>query len=66
MVLIVKKQHIHEMSITKMRMLRWISGNTEKDRIWNEEICLKIRVAPIDEKMRRWFGYVQKERLIHQ
>ena len=70
MVLIVKKQHIHKMSITEMKMLWWISGNTQKDRIWNEEICLKIRVSPIDEKMResclRWFGYVQKEQLIHR
>lgn len=45
-----------------MRMLRWISGNTWKDRIQNEEIHLKIGVVPIDEKMRedclRWFGHV--------
>ncbi len=42
-----------------MRMLRWISGNTNKDRIQNEEIHLKIWVTLIDEKMRdnrlRWF-----------
>ena len=25
-----------------MRMLRWISGNTRKDRIRNEEIYLKV------------------------
>ena len=30
-----------------------ISGNRRKDRIQNEEIFLKIGVAPIDEKMRR-------------
>jgi hypothetical protein len=46
-----------------MRMLRWISGNTRKDRIRNEEIRLKVGVAPIDEEMRkslRWFGHVQR------
>ena len=35
-----------------MRMLKWISENTLKDRIQNEEIRPKIGVAPIDEKMK--------------
>ena len=47
-----------------MRMLKWISENTRKDKIQNEEIRIKIRVAPINEKMRenhlRWFGHVQR------
>ena len=38
-----KKQHIHKMSLAKMRLLRWISGNRQKDMIWIEEIRLKIR-----------------------
>jgi hypothetical protein len=33
------------MSVAEMRMLRYISGNTRKDRIRNEEIRLKIGVA---------------------
>lgn len=41
-----------------------ISGNRQKDRIQNEEIFLKIGVAPIDEKMGRvhlrWFGHVHR------
>jgi hypothetical protein len=45
-------------------MLSWISGNSVNDKIRNEEIHLKIRVTPIDEKMRasrfRWFGYVHR------
>ena len=39
--------------VAEMGMLRWVSGNIWKDRIWNEEICFKIGVGPIDEKMRR-------------
>jgi len=45
-------------------MLKWISGNTRKARIQNEEIRQKIGVAPIDEKMKesylRWFGHICK------
>ena len=36
-----------------MRMLQWITGNTRKDRLQNEEICLKTGMTPINEKKRR-------------
>ena len=29
----IKKKHIHKMSVVKMRILRWINGNTRKDKI---------------------------------
>ena len=32
-------------------ILKWIFENTHKDRIQNEEIHLKIVMAPIDEKI---------------
>jgi hypothetical protein len=38
--------------VSELRILRWITGKTQKDMISNEEIRLKIRMAPIDEKMR--------------
>lgn len=42
-----------------MRILRQISTNTKKDRNQNEEIRLKIRMTPIDEKMRKnWLKLV--------
>lgn len=39
-------------SIVEMRMLRLVSGNTWKNRIQNEKIRLKIRVALINAKIR--------------
>ena len=47
-----------------MKMLKWIHGNIQKDRIQNEEFCSKGRAAPIDQKMResylRKFNRVQR------
>ena len=49
---IIKRKHVHKISVAEIRISRWISGNTKKDRHRNEEIHSKIRVAPIDEKIR--------------
>ena len=52
------------MDVTEMKMLRWMSGYTLKDRIRNDHIHERVGVAPISEKMRdyhlRWYVYVQK------
>ena len=37
-ILCVQKQHVYKISVIEMRMWRWISGNTRKNRIQNEEI----------------------------
>ena len=34
-----------------MRMLRWMCGNTRRDKV-RKDILTKIGVAPIEEKMR--------------
>ena len=39
------------MSVAKTRVLRWISENTQKNRIHNKEICLKIGWLLL---MKRW------------
>ena len=46
------KQQVHKMSVAEMRMLRWMSGKTRKDRIRNESIGGSLGVAPIGDKMR--------------
>ena len=46
------KQQVHKMSVAEMRMLRWMSGKTRKDKIRNEFIPGGLWVAPIGDKMR--------------
>ncbi|KAK9681855.1 hypothetical protein RND81_04G017800 [Saponaria officinalis] len=52
------------MSVAEMRMLRWMCGHTRKDRLRNEIIREKVKVAPIEDKMMenrlRWFGHVRR------
>ena len=59
---VVKNQQKNKLNFTEMGMLRWISGHTRQDRIWNECIREQVGVAPIVEKMiesrLRWFGHV--------
>ena len=47
-----------------MRILRWMCGNTRRDKVRNEDIRTKIDVASIKEKIRenrlRWFDHVRR------
>ncbi|KAL6532562.1 hypothetical protein OROHE_013984 [Orobanche hederae] len=60
----VKQCHVQKMNVAEMRMLRWMYGHTKKDRLRNEVIREKLRVASIEDKMMenrlRWFGHVRK------
>ena len=60
----IKRYHAQKMSVAKMRMSRWMCGNTRRDKVRNEDIRTKIGVASIEEKMRenrlRWFDHVRR------
>ena len=50
--LAIKRYHAQKMSVAEMRMLRWMCGNTWRDKVRNGDIRTKIDIAPIEEKMR--------------
>jgi hypothetical protein len=45
-------------------MLRWICGNTRRDRVRNDDIRESLGVTPVEEKLvqhhLRWFGHIQQ------
>ncbi|KAI0497209.1 hypothetical protein KFK09_020431 [Dendrobium nobile] len=60
----LKEKHNTKLSVAEMRMLRWMSDFTLRDRIRNEHIRGKVRVAPVEDKIResrlRWFGHIKR------
>jgi hypothetical protein len=59
-----KRQHVQQLSVAEMRMLRWICSNTRRDRVRNDDIQERLGVAPVEEKLvqhyLRWFGHIQR------
>ena len=55
---------MQQLSVTEMRMLRWICGHTRMDRVRNDDIRDMLGISPIEEKLiqhrLRWFGHVQR------
>jgi hypothetical protein len=45
-------------------MLRWICGNTRRDRVQNDDIHERLRVTPVEEKLVQhhftWFEHIQQ------
>ena len=61
----LKKSSERKMEVAEMRMLRWMSGVTKKDRIKNERIRNTVKVTSVSKKVQearlRWFGHVVRE-----
>lgn len=60
----ITKAQEKKLEVAEMRMLRWMSGVTRKDRIRNEYIRGTVKVGPIGKKIQesrlRWYGHVQR------
>ena len=58
------RYHAQRMSVAEMDILRWMCGNTMRDKVRNGDIRIKIDVVSIEEKMRenrlRWFDHVRR------
>lgn len=60
----IKNSHVQKLKVIEMRMLRWMCGFMRADRIKNEIIRERVRVAPIEDKIQkvrlRWFDHVMR------
>ncbi|KAK9069524.1 hypothetical protein SSX86_011428 [Deinandra increscens subsp. villosa] len=63
----IKKAHVRKLEVTEMRMLRWMGGHTQLDRIRNEVFRGRFAMMSISEKIRegrlRWFGHVMRRQV---
>jgi hypothetical protein len=59
-----KRWYVQQLSVAEMRMLRWFCGNTRRDRVRNDDICERLGVAPVEEKLiqhrLKWFRHIQQ------
>jgi hypothetical protein len=59
-----KRQHVQQLGVREMRMLRWMCVHTRKDRVRNDDIRDRVGVALIAEKLvqhrLRWFSHIQR------
>ena len=55
-------RHEQALNVMEMKMLRWSIGVTRLDRVRNDDVRARMRVAPISDKLKegrlRWFGHV--------
>jgi hypothetical protein len=61
---LTKRQHVHQLNVAEMRMLRWICGHIRRYRVRNDDIHGRLGVTPVEEKLMqhrlRWFGHIQR------
>jgi hypothetical protein len=57
-------KYVQQLNVTEMHMLRWICDHTKRDRVQNDNMCERLGVTLVKEKLMqhrlRWFGYIQR------
>ena len=65
----VKKADEKKMDVAEMRMLRWMCGVTQEDKIRNEYIRGSTKVVEVSKKMQegrlRWYGHILRREEDH-
>ena len=60
----ITKAQERKMEVAEMKMLRWMSGVTRRDKIRNEYIRGSVKVGRIGNKIQesrmRWFGHLER------
>src|SRR5882757_4475778 len=60
----MKRSEERKLEVTEMRMLRWLTGTSLRERKTNEQIREKVGVVSIADKCRegrlRWLGHIER------
>ena len=60
----IKKTEERKFYVAEMKMLRWRSGVTKKDRVGNEYIRRSLKVTEVSKKVQeaifRWWGHAMR------
>jgi hypothetical protein len=46
-----KMWYVQQLRVAEMCMLRWICDNTRRDRVWNDDMCERLWVTLVEEKL---------------
>ena len=65
----MKKKDVDSMAAEEMKLLRWSCGLTRRDKVKNETIRTRLKVAPMHDKLvenrLRWFGHIHRRESDH-
>ena len=60
----MKKTEENKLDVTEMKMLRWMSGVTRRDKVRNEYIRGSVKVTEVSKKVQearlRWYGHLER------
>jgi hypothetical protein len=59
---LTKRQHVQQLNVSEMGMLRWICDHTRRDHVRNNNIHKRLGVARVEKLVQhhlRWFRHIQ-------